>query len=67
MAEDNVELTSFEKLMDGVFQTSLVIRKYYENLIESGFTEEQAIELTKEYQKSIFSLGKQNPENEQNV
>jgi hypothetical protein len=58
MDENNVELTSFEKLMEGVFQTSLVVRKYYESLIESGFTEEEAIELTKEYQKSLLSLGK---------
>lgn len=50
------ELTPFEKIMEGVNEFATVIRAYYDALINKGFTAEQALALTIEYQKGLLTL-----------
>jgi len=52
------ELTDFEKLMESVNQLAVLVKAYCNALVEQGFGYEEAILLTKEYQKSIIELAK---------
>lgn len=52
------EKTDFEKLIESVHQLADIVRTYYELLIEKGFTAEEALKLTVEYQNAIISTAR---------
>jgi len=50
------ERTDFEKLIDGINELAVGISKYHHGLIESGISEQDALELTLQYQHEIFEV-----------
>lgn len=58
MLPANDELAPYEKLIEGISQLASLMRAYYEALRESGFSAQEAIFLTSEYQKVILGSAK---------
>lgn len=52
------EKTDFEKLIESVNQLATVVRAYYEILVEKGFTADEALKLSVEYQNSIIMMAR---------
>lgn len=52
------ELTDFEKLVQGVNQFATLVRAYYDALVESGFSEKDAMVLTAQYQRDVLDMAK---------
>ena len=52
----NDELTDYEKAVDAMCTLARLTRVYYETLIESGFSDKDALILTIEYQKEIITM-----------
>ncbi len=61
--ERNVDdLTNFEKLIDAISQMAAVVSAYHKALLEQGFSEENALLLTIEYQKELLGMAKKGAE-----
>jgi hypothetical protein len=52
------ELTNYEKLIEGVNRFAMLMRSYFSALIEQGFSEDQAINLTAQYQRDMLNMAK---------
>lgn len=51
-------IKAFEELHANLMNFSPLLYSYYKDLKKQGFTEEQAMELTKETQRALFNGGK---------
>lgn len=49
---------AFEQIQEMLKDLSPVLWSYKENLKKQGFTEEQAFQLTRDYQRTVFENGK---------
>lgn len=65
-AKVSEELTPYEKMLDGVAQFATLIRTYYVSLTESGFSHDDAMVLTMDYQKELVAMMSPNRGQENN-